>query len=84
MKRLVTTLAAIALATPSIAYAKPAAQALSLSNAAVQPLRASAPMARKKLNAENEDLILGLAAAGIVVVVTCIAWWCDGNNDGDS
>jgi hypothetical protein len=74
MKRLVTTLAALALATPSIASAESAAKALSLSNAAAQPVRATAPMAKKKLAAVDDAVMIGLgllAVGGIICVIVC-------------
>ena len=88
MKRIITTLAAIALATPSIASAEPAAKALSLSNAAVQPVRASAPMARKKLKAEGSGsgtIVAGVAGVLIVVGALCATdVICGDDNDPDS
>ena len=51
MKHFVNIAAALAivttLVTPSIAFAAPAVQALSLSNAAVQPVRAAAKSGKK-------------------------------------
>jgi hypothetical protein len=76
MKRFVTTLAALALTTPSIASADSAAKALSLNNAAAhQPVRATAPMAKKKMKAvENHAILIGasiLIIAGVVCVIAC-------------
>ena len=79
MKRLVTTLAAIALAAPSIASAQPAAKALSLSNAAVQPVRASVAMP-KKLKAMDDTL---MAVGGVIVVGGILCIILCGGSDSD-
>ena len=75
MKRFVTMAVALAMVTPSIAVARPAVQALSLSNAAaVQPVRASAKSG-KKLKADGNNtamIIVGiLAIAGGICAVAC-------------
>jgi hypothetical protein len=82
MKRLVTTLAALALATPSIASAETAAKALSLSNAAVQPVRATAPMAKKKMNAVDDAVMIALGALAVAGIICAIA--CSGSKVKDS
>jgi hypothetical protein len=80
MKRLVSTLAAIALAAPSIGYAAPAAQSLSLKNAAaVQPVRASAAVAKK--NRADNTVVLAVAGGLIILGILCAAEICDGNGD---
>jgi hypothetical protein len=75
MKRFVAMVAALALATPSIAMARPAVEALSLNNAAaVQAVRASAKRDKKAMQLEGENripfAILAVAAviAGIIII----------------
>ena len=80
MERLITTVAAFAMITPSIAFAEPAAQALSLNNsAAVQPVRASSATG-KKLNAGTGNVVMLLIAIAVLGGGAC-AIWCGG---GDS
>jgi hypothetical protein len=74
MKRLVT---ALAVATPSIASAESSAKALSLSDAAAQPVRAAAPMAKKKLAAVDEcrDDRPGALGRRRHHLRDCLRWW---------
>lgn len=76
MKRFVAMVAALALATPSIAMARPAVEALSLNNAAaVQAVRASAKRDKKAMQLEGENgiLIALLAAAAVIAGIIIIA-----------
>ncbi|MDG2005278.1 MAG: hypothetical protein P8J20_18300 [Novosphingobium sp.] len=78
MKRLLATFVAVALVTPSIAAAKPAAQSLSLSNAAaVQPVRASALTAKKLRSADDPNtLYYVLGAIAVGGLIGCVADLC--------
>ena len=80
MKRLVTMLAALSMVAPSVAFAEPAAKALSLNNAATQPLRATTPIG-KKLNADDDNQVIWIIGGILVIggIICLIA--CDG---GDS
>jgi hypothetical protein len=74
MRSFVSIAAALAMVTPSVAFAEPAVQALSLSNAAAQPLRASAKTSKKlKIDGNNTALIiLGIfGTAGAICAVAC-------------
>lgn len=83
MKRLVSTLAAIALAAPSIGYAAPAAQSLSLKNSvAVQPVRASTAVGKKN-RAENNTVVLAVAGGLIILGILCAAEICKSDGDSD-
>ena len=73
MKRILVLCVAISIAVPSMGHAKTATQVLSLDNAAVQPVRASA-QTRKKLKADDNTaaIILGIfTVTGGVCAVTC-------------
>jgi hypothetical protein len=79
MKRIVTVVAALAMVAPSIAFASPAAEALSLNNAAVQPVRASATVGKKLKAVDNTTLIIG----GILILAGgACAIWCGGGSSG--
>jgi hypothetical protein len=75
MKRLVSMVVALTMMTPSIAFAEPAVQALSLNNAAVQPLRASAQNNKKIMHISDSSfglpLLIGLIVAGGICAVAC-------------
>jgi len=77
MKRIVTMVAALAMVTPSIAFAEPAAKALSLTNAAVEPVRASAPVG-KKLKAVGTAT--GIIAGAVIATGIACAIWCGGSH----
>ncbi|MDG2002020.1 MAG: hypothetical protein P8J20_01685 [Novosphingobium sp.] len=83
MKRLVAIAAALAMVAPSVATARPAVDALSLNNAAVQPVRAAAKQDGKKMKLEGENgiLIALLAAAAVIAGIIIIA---DGSNEPTS
>ena len=77
MKRLVTMVAALWLAMPSIASAQPSASAaLSLKNTtAVQPVRASS-LTGRKLKAEDNTLIWVAVVLAGGLIIWCIADLC--------
>ena len=74
MKRLVTMVAALSLAMPSIASAQPSASA-ALSLTAVQPVRASS-LTGRKLKAEDNTLIWVAVVLAGGLIIWCIADLC--------
>jgi hypothetical protein len=77
MKRCVALIAALALGLPSYALAEPAAKALSVNNAAVQPIRASA-RSGKKLKATDDKITAGIVGVLVVLAGVCAAGACSG------
>ena len=67
MKKVVFGIAAMALVSPSVVSAKPAAQALSIKSAAVQPVRAAAK--KGKANALPVEIVV----AGVLLTAGAIA-----------
>lgn len=75
MKKIALSLAALSLLTPSLAMAGSATDSLSIRNAAVQPIRASA--SKGKANAVATPLIV----LGVLVVVGGGILLLDNNDD---
>lgn len=75
MKKVVSALAALALAAPSVASAATASQALSVKSAAVKPVRAAA---KEGDNKAISTPLLVILIAGVVGGIVAIA------SDGDS
>jgi hypothetical protein len=75
MKSLIAATIAFVMVAPSVAFAAPSAQSLSLSlsNAAVQPVRASAKTGKKLKAVQGLSLIIGgiLIAGGGICALAC-------------